>query len=86
MGNLAKLIKTTRLKTGYNVVQIALKVDIKPKIITEIEGGYRLPTPDYFADLCLALDIPFMQAWELLKEEKLELYASRLRREYNIYG
>ena len=62
---------------------VALRMNINPSTLILVEKGEKYPTPDYFMELCVLLDMDPNLAWGLLKKEKVKIYEQRLIREYS---
>ena len=63
MGKLGISIRDHRKKKGLKVYQLADKVGVSPEFITEVERGYKYPSPKVLTKICKILRFDFGPAY-----------------------
>lgn len=62
-------LKSSRMKKGLSVRQLAKAADVNPVTISKIENGISKPTPSTAKKICDAIGVSFDELFELTSEK-----------------
>lgn len=83
---LSRLVRQQRIALGYTPTQIADRAHIDRAIVSRIEAGKKIPTPETLAALAPVLGVPLTDLYTAAGYPVPQLPALRpyLRRAYNV--